>query len=151
MGVVMESRITLAIDVEAAPQLVFDILSSAEGQRAFWTTDCDVSSDRARFGFGGAPVDLEVAVTLDPGRLVRMRVTSGFPHWKGSTWEWELSPASDPSTGSVVLFRHYGFEEGYEESGLGHTAEAWALVLDRLARFLASGTPQPFFSAVRPS
>ena len=37
---------------------VFEVLSTTEGQRAFWTADCDVSAGQARFGFPQAPVDL---------------------------------------------------------------------------------------------
>ena len=146
----MSASITLAIDVDADPDKVFNIISSTEGQRSFWTEDCDVSADRARFGFAEAPVDLEVDVSTEPDKLVRMRVTSGFPHWKGSTWEWELSSASSSPPRTVVLFRHYGFEEGYEDQALGHSALTWALVLDRLAKFVATGSPQPFFLALPP-
>jgi hypothetical protein len=32
---------------------------------------------------------VEAAVTVELSKLVRMRVTSGFPFWEGSTWEWE--------------------------------------------------------------
>jgi hypothetical protein len=46
-----------------------------------------------------------------------------------------------------VLFRHYSFGKGYAEADLGHTAQTWALILDRLGKYAASGTPQPFFSA----
>jgi hypothetical protein len=52
-----------------------------------------VSTDRARFGFPSTPIDLEVDVTAEPTKVVRMRVTSGFPFWEGSTWEWELGDA----------------------------------------------------------
>ena len=143
----MERVITLAVDVEADPTRVSDILSSTGGQRAFWTADCDVDGERARFGFVQAPVDLEATVTTEPGKLVRMRVTSGFPFWEGSTWEWELGAASRAETGTSVLFRHYGFATGYPEIDLGHTAQTWALIMDRLVRYVATGTPQPFFPA----
>jgi uncharacterized protein YndB with AHSA1/START domain len=143
----MDRSITLAVDVNADPARVYEILSSADGQRAFWTADCDVSADRARFGFAQSPVDLETAVSTEPGKLVRMRVTSGFPYWEGSTWEWELGQATRAETGTSVLFRHYGFAEGYAEVDLGHTAQTWALILDRLATYVASGIPQPFFPA----
>ena len=143
----MDRAITLAVDVEADPTRVSEILSSTQGQRAFWTADCDVSADRARFGFAQAPVDLLAEVSTEPGKLVRMRVTAGFPFWEGSTWEWELGPASRAETGTSVLFRHYGFGDGYAEIDLGHTAQTWALILDRLVRYVASGTPQPFFPA----
>ena len=143
----MSRAITLAVDVDADPTRVSEILSSTDGQRAFWTGDCDLSGDQARFGFAQAPVDLLAEVSTEPGKLVRMRVTSGFPFWEGSTWEWELGPATRAASGTSVLFRHYGFGAGYGETDLGHTAQTWALILDRLQKYVASGTPQPFFPA----
>jgi hypothetical protein len=128
----MDRVITLAADIGADTPRAFEILSTADGQRAFWTADCDVSPTRARFGFAQAPVDLEADVTTEPGKLVRMHVTSGFPFWQGSTWEWELGPATRAASGTGVLFRHYGFGDAYPEIDLGHTAQTWALSLDRL-------------------
>src|SRR3954466_9474799 len=142
----MDGRITLAVDVQADAETVFEILSTTKGQQGFWTTDCEVSDTRARFGFAQAPVDLETDVTADPGKLVSMRCTSGFPFWDGSTWEWELGPATRAESGTSVLFRHYGFGEGYAEIDLGNTAQTWALILARLAAYAESGTPQPFFA-----
>ena len=141
----MGRSIILATDVDADRARVFEVLSTTQGQRSFWTADCEVSGDHARFGFAQAPVDLVTDVTAEPGKLVRMRVTTGFPFWDGSTWEWELGEAHRATTGTGVLFRHYGFGEGYAELDLGHTAHTWALILDRLAGYLASGNPQPFF------
>jgi hypothetical protein len=141
----MSRSITLAVDIDADPARIIEILSTTEGQRGFWTADCDVSADHARFGFAAAPVDLETDVTTEPGKLVRMHVTSGFPFWEGSTWEWEVGEATRAETGTGVLFRHYGFGDGYPETDLGHTAQTWALILDRLAKFAGTGTPQPFF------
>ena len=109
----MDRTITLATDVGADTARTFEILSTADGQRAFWTADCDVSPTRARFGFAQAPVDLEADVTTEPGKLVRMHVTSGFPFWEGSTWEWELGPPTRAQSGTGVLFRHYGFGDAY--------------------------------------
>jgi hypothetical protein len=143
----MSQSITLAVDVEADVGRVFEILSTTQGQRGFWTADCEVSTHSARFGFPQAPVDLETAVTTEAGKLVRMRVTSGFPFWEGSTWEWELGEATRAPAGTGVLFRHYGFGGGYAELDLGHTAQTWAMIMDRLARYAASGSAQPFFPA----
>jgi hypothetical protein len=141
----MTRSITLAVDVPADPAAVFATLSTTAGQRAFWTADCEVSADRARFGFVQAPVDLEVEVSAEPGKLVRMHVTAGFPFWDGSTWEWELGFPARAETGTGVLFRHHGFGAGYPEIDLGHTAQTWALILDRLAAFHTTGIAQPFF------
>ena len=143
----MDRSIVLAADVEADRARVFEVLSTTEGQCGFWTADCDVSADRARFGFPQAPMDLLADVITEPGKLVRMRVTSGFPFWEDSTWEWELGDAARAATGTGVLFRHYGFGEGYAEVDLAHTAQTWAMIMQRLAGYLASGAPQPFFPA----
>jgi uncharacterized protein YndB with AHSA1/START domain len=143
----MSRTITLAVDVPADAGRVFQVLSTTDGQRAFWTADCDVSPDRARFGFAEAPVDLETTVTTEPDKLVRMQVTSGFPYWEGSTWEWELGQSARAESGTGVLFRHYGFGEGYPEIDLGHTAQTWAQILDRLVRYADTGNPEPLFPA----
>ena len=141
----MNRSIVLATEVDADSARVFEVLSTTRGQRSFWTADCDVSADHARFGFAEAPMDLVTDVTTEPGKLVRMHVTSGFPFWEGSTWEWELTDRA--GSGTVVMFRHYGFADGYPETALAHTAQSWALILQRLADYLASGTPRPFFPA----
>ena len=82
----MSHSIILGLNVDAPLERVFEILTLTEGQKSFWTEDCEVSSDHARFGFVEAPVDLEVSVKQEPNRLVQMKVTSGFPFWDGSTW-----------------------------------------------------------------
>ena len=53
----------------------------------------------ARFGFEASPVDLDATVTTEPDKLVRMSVTSGFPFWRDSTWEWRLSAPLRTQTG----------------------------------------------------
>jgi uncharacterized protein YndB with AHSA1/START domain len=141
----MTQFITLAVDVDADPDRVFEILTTTDGQRAFWTEDG--SRERARFGFPSAPSQLAVGVTTGPSKLVRMKVTSGFPFWEGSTWEWGLGDAARAETGTGVLFRHYGFGEGYADADLGHTVQTRAGNLDRLARYAASGAPQPCIPA----
>ena len=143
----MERSIALAADVEADRGRIFEVLSTTSGQRAFWTPNCDVSAGKARFGFPEAPADLLADVTTEPGALVRMHVTSGFPFWTGSTWEWELSEPARAETGTGVLFRHYGFGAGYAEIDLAHTAQTWAYILGRLAGYVADGNPKPFFPA----
>ncbi|GLZ28494.1 hypothetical protein Lesp02_06840 [Lentzea sp. NBRC 105346] len=130
--------ITLYNEVEADAGRVFEILSTTEGQRAFWTQDCDITEGHARFGFPHAPVDLHADVTTEPGKLVRMHCTEGFPYWGGSTWEWELD-------GSKILFRHYGFGEGFPEPDLGRVTQGWAMIHDRLVRYANTGQAQPFF------
>jgi hypothetical protein len=74
-----------------------------------------------------------------------MHVRSGFPFWAGSTFEWQLGVAIRAETGTGVVFGHDGFADGHPETDLASTAHTWAMVLDRLARYAAAGSPQPFF------
>jgi uncharacterized protein YndB with AHSA1/START domain len=143
----MDRSISLAVDIDAEAPRVYEALSTTAGQRAFWTVDCDVSNGRARFGFPEAPMDLEVDVTTEETKLVRMTVTAGFPFWEGSTWEWALGDAARAPSGTGVHFRHYGFGAGYSELDLGHTAQTWAMILDRLDKYVTTGKPAPFFPA----
>jgi hypothetical protein len=135
--------IVLAVDVEADAAHLFKILTTTEGQAATWTSDCDVDHDHARFGFAQAPVDLECDVEVEPDRLARFTITSGFPFWNGSVFEWELGPAARAQSGTNVLFRHRGFEDGYPEQDRGMTAHTWALILSALKVHAETGEAAP--------
>src|ERR1700684_2773067 len=111
----MALRIALATTVEASPSKVYDVVRATEGQKAFWTSDCELDDDHGRFGFVQAPVDLNVSISLVVDELVRMKVESGFPGWNGSTWDWTLSPHLDNPKQTNVQFRHYDFESTYSE------------------------------------
>jgi hypothetical protein len=142
----MGLRIALAMTVEADPSRVYDVVRTTEGQKAFWTTDCELDEHHGRFGFAQAPVDLHVAIALVSNELVRMKVESGFPGWNGSTWEWMLSAHHDDPSQTDVQFRHYDFESAYGETELAYTAQSWAMILDRLGRYVKSGVAAPFFA-----
>jgi hypothetical protein len=144
----MTLRIALATTVESTPSKVYDVLRTTDGQRAFWTSDCELDDHHGRFSFLQAPVDLIVSIALVADELVRMKVESGFPGWNGSTWEWALSAHHDAPERTDVQFRHYDFESGYEESALAYSAQSWAMILEHLARFVKSGTPEPFFTNI---
>ena len=56
----MELRIALAATVGASPSEVYDVLRSTQGQKGFWTSDCELDDHHGRFSFLEAPVDLIV-------------------------------------------------------------------------------------------
>jgi hypothetical protein len=142
----MELRIALATNVNADRSRVYDVLRTTEGQKGFWTSDCELDALHGRFSFLEAPVDLIVSIALVADELVRMKVESGFPGWNGSTWEWALASHDESPNESSVQFRHYDFESSYTESELAYTAQSWAMILDRLARYVVSGEPSPYFT-----
>jgi uncharacterized protein YndB with AHSA1/START domain len=141
-------RIALAVTVDGPRRKVFDVLRTTEGLQAFWTTDCEVSDRDGRFGFLQAPVDLVVKVSLVEDELVSMTVTSGFPGWHGSTWQWSLRASPDDDKVTMVQFRHFGFASDHGEDAVAYTAQTWAMVLERLARYVTSGVADPFFTNV---
>lgn len=143
----MTDSVLLFVDLPADAARVFEAVSTAEGNRGFFTDDCEADGERLRFGFPGGTPDLDVEVSTEPNKLVRLRVVSGFPYWSGSTWEFELGEPSRGTTGTGLLFRHYGFGDGHPETELGGTAQTWARILDRLKSRLDSGEPQPLFTA----
>ena len=138
----MDSTI-LALDVEAGADKLVEILSTTEGMRAVWTSDCDVVDGKARFGFAMAPVDLDCTVEVVDGKCVRYTIESGFPFWKGSIFEWELGPALRAESGTNLLFRHRGFEDGYPETDLAFTSQTWALIQQTIKAHAEGGTPGP--------
>lgn len=142
----MSWRIALATNVEGSPSAVYDVLRSTQGQKSFWTSDCELDENHGRFGFVEAPVDLNVSISLVANELVRMKVDSGFPGWNGSTWEWTLSANHDNADETSVQFRHYDFEDDCSEASVAYTAQSWAMILERLARFQKSGVADPYFT-----
>jgi len=135
----MDRSICLALDVDADAATVFQAVSTTAGQRAFWTADCEVEANRARFGFAVAPVDRMSVLALSRTSWSACTSPPGFPSWEGSTWEWEIGGSGRSETGTGVLFRHDGFGDGYAETDLAYTAHTWAMILDRLSRYVTSG------------
>jgi hypothetical protein len=133
----------LALDADADADRLVEILSTTEGMRSVWTSNCDVAGGKARFGFAMAPVDLECTLEVVDGTSVRYTIESGFPFWNGSVFEWELGPAVRAETGTNLLFRHHGFEDGYPETDLAFTSQTWALIQQTIKSHAEGGTPGP--------
>src|SRR5687768_11156275 len=70
-------RTILALDVKADADKLVEILSTTEGMRSVWTSNCDVADGKARFGFAMAPVDLDCTVEVVDGKSVRYTIESG--------------------------------------------------------------------------
>jgi hypothetical protein len=99
----MGLRIALATSVGASRSALYEVLRSTEGQKGFWTSDCELDEVHGRFSFDEAPVDLNVSLTLVPEELVSMKVDAGFPGWVGSTWEWALSAHHESPTETASM------------------------------------------------
>ena len=142
----MSREITLAVDVEAAPERITDALTRQEGLASFWTSDVTASPEvgaELRFGFEPAPTDLLVTLAaLEPGGGLTWTPGDAWPHWAGTSIRWSLLP-SPMGSGTRVLLVHDGWDDGYADGDLGSIAYTWSLVIGALKGYLETGTPQP--------
>ena len=129
------------VGVVAAPEAVYDALTTVEGLSAWWTEDTKGSA-----GLGGTiefrfpPVggfDMEV-IEADRSKRVIWCVVDGPEEWVGTTIEWELSQAGEYT---IVLFSHRGWRVPVEF--MNHCSTKWALFLMSLKSLLESGEGQP--------
>ena len=102
-------------DRGASRSKVYDVLRLTEGQRGFWTSDCELDDGHGRFGFLEAPVDLNVSdltgrrrAREDEGRVGLSRVGTGR---RGSGCS---VPITTRRSETNVQFRHYDFESSYD-------------------------------------
>ena len=143
-GVIVSRSIVLAIDTAAEAAAVFRAISSRDGLAAFWTPTVGGSSsigETLRFGFAEAPVELEMVVTSsEEGSLVDWECRGPWPNWGGTNVSWTLA---DSVTGSMVVFRHDGWEDGVADAELGSVALTWAMTLQSLRAYVETGVPAP--------
>ncbi|HKA12363.1 MAG TPA: SRPBCC domain-containing protein [Candidatus Dormibacteraeota bacterium] len=145
----MASAITLATTVNAAPERIFEALSTSAGLSSFWTGDSRAEpklGSIAVFGFG--PTRLEMRVdALESGRRVAWTCMNDFPMephcWPGTTVAWELTEQQGGQT--AVLLEHGGWPDSLEQRGVASTAFTWARILQALKDYLESGVPRPVF------
>ena len=143
----MDRAIVLATDTKAAPKETVDAVSTEEGERGFWTAKSSVEprvGSTAVFGFPGTEATVKMRVDEIGSDAVRWTCLGDFPHWERSTVTWTTGPAPS-GPGTRIVFRHEHFSGDYPEAEFGSVAYTWALILERLQRYLDSGKPQPFF------
>lgn len=112
----MES-ITTSIDIAASPEKIYQAITTTEGERAWWTTDCEVGKkvgDQATFRFdpmGGKQGTTEMRFNidrLDRDALVRLTCTGNEnnPDWQDTEITFVLAPHDK---GTRLGFAHTGF------------------------------------------
>lgn len=140
----MSRSSVLAIDIGATPDAVYKALSSTDGLASFWTPAVSGSTDAGgslTFGFAEAPVDLEMAVTnSDASTFVAWECSGPWPNWGGTKVSWALTPSE---TGTMVVFRHDGWDDAVGDAELGSVAQTWAMTLQALKAYAETGIPAP--------
>lgn len=124
----------------AAPEKVYDALTTIEGLAAWWTVDTKGTADVGgviEFRFPPGGFDMEVVEQRPPERVV-WRVVDGPQEWVGTTIEWDLRKDGDYV---MVLFKHQGWKEPVEF--MHHCSTKWATFLMSLKSLVETGQGAP--------
>jgi uncharacterized protein YndB with AHSA1/START domain len=135
------------IGATAAPETVYDALTTLDGLAAWWTTD--TTGDGAvggtiqfRFGDTGG-FDMKV-LDQRPNAWVEWEVTDGPAEWIGTRVSFDLKREDDYT---IVLFKHEGWREPVEF--MHHCSTKWATFLMSLKQFVETGAGAPHPQDVR--
>jgi uncharacterized protein YndB with AHSA1/START domain len=137
--------IAMEIEIEAAPEAVYSMLTTTDGVAGWWTTRNETSGVPGRvdrFWFPGMPESWDLRVeAAEPAKLLAWHCVGGPPPWIGTDVRWTLE--ATPS-GTRLVFDHTGFAD--KEGMFRIVTLGWARMLLRLREYAQSGTPTPFFT-----
>jgi len=130
------------VGIKAAPNTVYDALTTLKGLSGWWTSDTsgDANVDSViQFRFGAnARVDTKV-LELRRGELVLWEVIDAHADWIGTKIRFELKQDGDIT---YVLFKHEGWKAPTEF--MHHCSTKWATFLVSLKALLEEGAGAPY-------
>jgi uncharacterized protein YndB with AHSA1/START domain len=134
------------IEIKAAPERVYDAITTAEGVRLWWTEDSDLDPQigglgEFRFVNRKVVTKLKVEEVTRPSRVVWKVLASNSPGgWNGSTITFDIKDAGEG--GSKLLFSHRGLNDDGE--GFARVNMGWAYFLVSLQQLLERGKGAPY-------
>jgi uncharacterized protein YndB with AHSA1/START domain len=124
----------------AAPEQVYDALTTIDGLTGWWTDDVNGGvevGDVLEFRFPPGGFDMEV-IDRRPSERVAWKVVAGPEEWVGTTVDWQLRRDGDYT---VVMFSHQGWKEPVEF--MHHCSTKWATYLMSLKSLVETGKGAP--------
>lgn len=141
-------RITKSIDIHADPSRVFQAITTTEGERAWWTTDCEVGNkegEAAVFRFEGKKMEVRFRIDrLDTNRTVEWTCVGhqNNPDWQDTRVAFRLSHSGQ---GTRLEFEHTGWRaktKVYEMCDGG-----WSHFMNSLKSYVETGSGTPHGAA----
>jgi len=138
------------LTIRAAPQAVYDAVTTQEGLTSWWTRDCTASPEvdsQAVFGFEERAAVFTMRIDLlEPPELVHWDCVDGPDEWPGTKVAFRIegldtNDDGEPDGGTRVRFWHGEWE--FEDGVLPRCSFQWAMYLDSLRRYLETGTGSP--------
>lgn len=130
----------------SSPKPVYDVLTTLEGLRGWWTTDTKGTPEAGgvvEFRFEAGGFDMKVVET-QPGEHVLWHVIGGPEEWVGTRVRWDLKQEGDYV---AILFSHEGWKEPSEF--MHHCSTKWASFLFSLKALVETGKGAPHPNDVR--
>lgn len=124
------------VGIRASAKQVYDTLTTIEGNRHWWVSDCQ--GDAAKGGiidFGFITVKV---VEAKPGKLVKWKVLTGPIEWMGTVISFQLVRKMGQT---FVIFKHAGWKKPVEF--MHHCSTKWAVFLFSLMYWLERGEGRP--------
>ncbi|GGM38082.1 SRPBCC family protein [Dactylosporangium sucinum] len=137
------------IHIDAAPEVVFGVVSSPEHLREWWPDEADypvVPGGAGRIRFGDSWVQFTVVDAVPPRRFAfRWTHPEGEPAGPGNSYlvVFDLEPAGSPVGSATLLrmtesgFRERGWDEAKVAAEYAEHTTGWDLFLPRLPGVVA--------------
>ena len=127
------------VGIQVPPQKVYETLTTIEGNRHWWTTECKGNPQKGGvidFGF----IDVKV-VEAKPGKIVQWKVIRGPKEWMNTVITFKLVKKMGQT---FILFTHAGWKKPVEF--MYHCSTKWATFLLSLKNWLEreEGRPLPY-------
>jgi uncharacterized protein YndB with AHSA1/START domain len=138
------------LTIAAAPDVIYEAVTTQPGLASWWTTDCTATptvDTEATFGFEGHHVVFTMRIDLlEPPELVHWECVAGPDEWIGTKIAFRIEGVDADDDGandgtSIVRFWHGGWE--FADGLLPRCSFQWAMYLDSLRRYVETGTGSP--------
>ncbi|MDA0368284.1 MAG: SRPBCC domain-containing protein [Proteobacteria bacterium] len=131
------------ISIAAAPNQVYNAVSTYEGVAGWWTKQCTISptqGGKCHFAFPAKDGRMEIAAdvsALESDRQVSWTITENDKHasWVGTSVNFAIAPDGD---GSRLVFSHAGFNG--TPKLMTQYDQGWQMFLGSLKSYVETGT-----------
>ncbi len=133
--------ITQSVDIDAAPDRVYDAVTTQEGLRGWWTRKAVAAPEEGwvnRFPFSSGDYNAMRVTSLDPGHRVEWECVEGAQEWVGTRVVFQLE-ATGP--GTRVRFSHSDWRD--DTPFFRMCRKAWEWYMSSLKQYCETGHGTP--------
>lgn len=121
---------------------VYKAITSLEGIKGWWTTDCDVSTEvggKHSFRFERMLFNSMQVIKLEPSKKIQWKCMEGWQEWLGTEVIFTLTPNKEG--GTDLLFEHKGLTPNLKCFKM--CSQGWNKTLKSLKDYVDTGKGNP--------